>query len=101
MPEQYRPDRVQERPEAGVHSYDLLRDRGERHHWTREARIRTTQDILADLTASGLSPQQLALVMELSIAVASDQPARTARQERNARYYEKRKAERLNKTQSV
>jgi hypothetical protein len=51
--------------------------------------MRDTREIMADLARSGLTPDQLVLVMELSAALG--QPQRTTRQDRNARYYQARK----------
>jgi hypothetical protein len=51
--------------------------------------MRDPREIMSDLARSGLSPEQIMLVMELSASLG--QPARSARQDRNARYYDAHK----------
>jgi hypothetical protein len=67
--------------------------------------MRDPQTILQDLVGAGLTGEQLALVIELTASVAmegrADGPTKTARQKRNARYYEGHKDNRLKPSETV
>jgi hypothetical protein len=54
---------------------------------------RTVREITAELAATGLTPDQMALVIELSIAAKTDASERSKHAEAQARYWARKKSE--------
>jgi hypothetical protein len=54
---------------------------------------RTVREITAELASTGMTPDQMALVIELSIAAKSDASGRSKHAEAQARYDAKKRSE--------
>jgi hypothetical protein len=71
---------------AGRHGHDLLRNQGERHHWTGEASMK---DIIVRMVAGGCSVE---LIADVALVLGA---AQAERDQRHARAAEKREKGRV------